>query len=202
MISHEHKVILIHIPRCAGSSIERFFCGKDWNGIDPTTKHTFASYAKKIYKDYWNDYFKFSFVRDPWTRTVSLSKYPNFYGVHCINGKINLEKYLKKNPGGIELDKRVNYDIDEMKKLSIKNSVYLNYINEELDYIGKTETFDDDWDNILKKINYTGDKKIKVAKYDKSSDDIKKNAIDLYDANTKKIVKDIYKKDFKQFGYI
>ena len=64
MISHKHKCIFIHFQRTGGTSIENALVGKNWHGIDPSSKHIFASTAKRIYSDYWNDYFKFSFVRN------------------------------------------------------------------------------------------------------------------------------------------
>ena len=55
MISHELKCIFIHIPRTAGSSIERALINDDWWTVESKTKHLIASQAKKIYSEYWND---------------------------------------------------------------------------------------------------------------------------------------------------
>ena len=66
MISHKHKCIFIHIPRCGGTSMEISMVGRDWFKVDRTTKHLIASTAKKIYEPYWDDYFNFSFVRFNW----------------------------------------------------------------------------------------------------------------------------------------
>ena len=75
MICHKHKCILVHIPACAGSSMEKAIVGYDWWDKDPETKHLKSHQAKKIYSEYWSDYFKFSFVRNPWSRTLSLAQH-------------------------------------------------------------------------------------------------------------------------------
>lgn len=73
MIDHKTKCIFVHIQRTGGTAIEKLFIKNDmWLSGRPNHKHLLASQAKKLYKDYWNDYFKFSFVRDPWSRTVSM----------------------------------------------------------------------------------------------------------------------------------
>ena len=90
MISHELKCIFIHIPRTGGSIIEKLLVGQDWWIFDKKTKHLIASQAKKLYSEYWNDYFKFSFVRDPYSRMLSLTTFD-------IIRKISLEAKILIN---------------------------------------------------------------------------------------------------------
>jgi len=66
------KLLFIHIPKCAGTSIEVFFTGHDWVDIDPRTKHITAQMAVQIYgRDVWDQFFTFSVVRNPWARLLS-----------------------------------------------------------------------------------------------------------------------------------
>jgi len=150
MIDHKHKCIFIHIPRCGGTSIEIAMCGKNWFNVERSTKHLIASTAKKIYKPYWNDYFKFSFVRNPWDRMVSLAKYPNCYKVNLNNEKlVGINEYLTKFPE-IEVDNRSESRNDTFHP--VKNSVYLNILNVELDFIGRFENLNEDFEFIYKSI--------------------------------------------------
>lgn len=91
MISHEHKVIFIHIPKCAGTSINEFihpnlqneFWKDDYRykclfGWCPKLNiHLQHATPKQLLEnnlitsDQWNSYFKFAFVRNSWDRAVS-----------------------------------------------------------------------------------------------------------------------------------
>ena len=80
MINHKHKFIFIHIPKTAGESIEVTFQAKGelkyWASFDHTNheplQHLTANEIKKrLGKSEYNKYYKFSFVRNPFSRCVS-----------------------------------------------------------------------------------------------------------------------------------
>lgn len=95
MISHHHKAIFIHIPKCGGQSVETMFLddlGLDWKTRAPLLlRHndeprlgppalahlTALEYAKYKYVTpaHWQEYFVFTVVRDPYARVVSLFNY-------------------------------------------------------------------------------------------------------------------------------
>ncbi|UZR99501.1 sulfotransferase family 2 domain-containing protein [Chondrinema litorale] len=88
MISHKHKVIFIHIPKCAGSSVESYFGVKPFNWEEPNYEnltgwcperkihlhHATASQLldlELVSKETWDEYYKFTIVRNPWSRAMS-----------------------------------------------------------------------------------------------------------------------------------
>tara|TARA_Y100000310_G_scaffold169126_1_gene169119 strand:- start:97 stop:837 length:741 start_codon:yes stop_codon:yes gene_type:complete len=74
MINHEHKFIFLHIPKCAGTSI-----GYTLNTIlgigDPRQVDDeyggFKVHHDILTKEMLEEYFVFTFVRNPWSRLVS-----------------------------------------------------------------------------------------------------------------------------------
>jgi hypothetical protein len=65
MINNEYKFIFMHITKTGGSSIEKLF---NYEGI----KHQRPIELINILgQTTWDSYFKFTFVRNPWDRTVS-----------------------------------------------------------------------------------------------------------------------------------
>ena len=126
MIDHKNRFIFIHIPRTGGSSIERALGHRDWWSIHPPSKHLTTHIAKKIYAKYWKDYFKFTFVRNPWDRMVSLLKYGKFYGVELgESGQLIPNKYFKKFEK-IEYDPRF-FNLKQFKGFTKEEkSVYKN----------------------------------------------------------------------------
>ena len=71
MISHKHKCIFLHVPKAAGTSIERFL-----REIDPEIPQKVL--RKRGFSRFLNDhpdYFVFSFVRNPYDRFVSAWKW-------------------------------------------------------------------------------------------------------------------------------
>ena len=95
MISPSHKTIFVHIPKCAGQSIETAFltdCGLDWSTraellLRPNTDpergpprlaHLLArDYVALGYVDAptFRDWYSFAVVRDPFSRAVSLYRH-------------------------------------------------------------------------------------------------------------------------------
>ena len=83
-ISHDHKAIFCHIPRCGGTSIEAVL--SDWDRVDHTQlgrlyfeqwPHRFSGTGDYVY-NIALDYFTFTVVRNPYDRYLS--------GVnHCKN---------------------------------------------------------------------------------------------------------------------
>ena len=89
MISHKYKLIFIHIPKCAGSSIKDYYFDEpviDWKvpnyeilyGWCPKRQiHLQHATSKQlletglISKDHWSEYFKFTFIRNPFDRAYS-----------------------------------------------------------------------------------------------------------------------------------
>lgn len=91
MISHEHKVIFVHVPKTGGQSIEQMFLDDlklDWNARGtlllrpnndpekgpPRLAHLYADeYVKlgHVSQEQFDSYLKFAIVRDPYARMVS-----------------------------------------------------------------------------------------------------------------------------------
>jgi len=193
MICHKHKCIFIHIPRTAGTSVEQSI-RPDWTFSDfHKEKHLLASTAKKLYSEYWDNYFKFSFVRNPWDRMVSMSKYSGFYGCNIIDGKLSIEQYIKKFAGA-EVDPRSKSYGDDSE--TIPNAVYLNILNEDVDFVGRFENLQEDYNTICSIIGCTN----KLLHKEKGARK-KKNYADFYTEATQKIVGEKYTKDIEYFNY-
>ncbi len=108
MISHHHKCIFVHIPKCAGQSIEHVFLsllGLTWETRaplllrpndrpelgPPRLAHLRADQyvaCKYIPQDMFDQYFTFSFVRNPWSRSVSLYRFLGY------DRKMDFKKFL------------------------------------------------------------------------------------------------------------
>ena len=203
MISHELKCIFIHIPRTAGSSIERTLVGNDWWNIDRKTKHLIASQAKKLYSEYWNDYFTFSFVRDPYSRMLSMTTFNKMRKIYYGNAvpfagiitdqHINEYKKLFGHPILIEHDYRFYKREEVENETHRENCVYGNILDEPIDYIGRFETLEDDFNNICNIIGAKG-KKLSKFGYKPHNHPLSLDA--------KIIINKICEEDFLTYNYI
>ena len=167
MISIKHKIIFIHIPKCAGQSIENIFLrdlGLSWKERHPLLlrprkdnekgperlAHLYAEeYFKLGYisKEKYDKFFKFSIVRNPVDRILSeinFQKIPkrnskNIYGLESV------EEYISKV---IKLDKfsdlqrhispQVKFLHDsETNKLLVDKVIPFDYLNHEVPKILK-----------------------------------------------------------------
>ena len=195
MISHQHKFIFVHIPKCGGTSIENFF------GIDSGKfcKQTLCGF----YKNYgWlqhctlaemetdfnidiNKFYCFTFVRNPWDRMVS----SYFYDLNRIKDKkLTFFNYVKNRP-----------EINKYHKQCHERAQYNYIINQSnqpsMNYIGKLENLQQDFNIVCDKIGIPQQQLPHANKTDH------KHYTEYYDDETREIVAEKYAKDIEYFGY-
>jgi len=173
-INTNKKLIFIHIPKTAGTSIERVLGGGGHLGILPI-KEYFDRNAFQGEK--FEDYFKFTFIRNPWDRLVS-------YFFYFGGKEKNFKRYVME-----ELDLK---DITRMPQYKF---ICDNKKNIMVDYIGRFENLSNDWKVICDKINIPI-KELPIARKSEH-----KNYRFYYDKETKDRISKLYKEDIKLFNY-
>ncbi len=199
MIDHKNKVIFIHIPRCGGTSIEKALTGFDYWHINPILKHAPANIYRNLFRNYWDEYFKFSIVRDPYTRFRSLWKYRKAYRLNLdAEGKICIDKYVDYfGPNKIiELQENLINSGLEVKYMDTckfkKRQVYGNYINESIDKIYYFENLPEVFSELSNLFNIN----LPTVHAEKSQDpppELSKKSISL--------INDLCSNDFRKFRY-
>jgi hypothetical protein len=143
MISHQYKCIFIHIPRTAGTSIEKWITGADQWLLDPREKHLTALEAKEYYSTYWHKYWKFSIIRQPRDRFLSMLKYSDYFGVRVDNGNLDISSYVSRFGKEITIEHDHRFT-DRSKLINMckasryayqPGSIYGNMLGNEMDEI-------------------------------------------------------------------
>lgn len=158
MISHKHHCVFVHIPKCAGQSIETAFLedlGLDWETRavlllrsndrpeigPPRLAHLIArDYMRHHYlsRELYERYFTFSVVRNPWARAVSMYRYLD------INESFSdfVEKRLMRSLGLGEADvdywffrPQIDYVTDETGEIIVDRIVHFEYLAEGFEQV-------------------------------------------------------------------
>lgn len=214
LISHKHKFIFIHIPKCAGSSItyallnnlyfklprnqdwkynklstdiaEVFQVATDHGNSSELDQHsTFETINEYFVKKKLNinEYFKFSFMRNPWDRRVSQYE------------------YAKKRAGITNSDwanKVASMSFPEF--ITELNDLQLNWVSNKknniaVDFLGSGENLQQEFNQVCEKI---GIPHIELPHKNKTEH---KHYTEYYNEETKRIIKSNCVKDIKYFGY-
>jgi chondroitin 4-sulfotransferase 11 len=173
VINDKHKVIFIHVIKTGGISIA--------TALDMKVKQCHLSATKikkKVGGDVWNDYFKFSFVRNPFDKIISQ--------YHYNRGKFGFEdctfkEYVRAWSKGVKISSCPQF-----------NSYY---INEPLDFIGRFENLQHDFNIVCDKI---GISQKQLPHKNKSKH---KHYTEYYDDETRQIVAEKFAKDIEYFRY-
>lgn len=225
MICKQFKCVFVHIPKAAGQSIEQFFMnrlGLDWkedrevlclqNNDDPalgTEKLAHLSATEYVACGHmteqdFSDYFKFSFVRNPWSRILSEYRYRNYFRHRSFKDFV-FNKMPK--PGRDDKYRHVMPQYDML---------YDRQGNLLVDFVGRFETLQPDFDRVCMKLAIRESELPHRNRSDKKSRDVKrrlKNILfmngenrhhdltDFYDHETREAVADYYRIDIETFGY-
>lgn len=192
MINHKHKFIFIHASKTAGTSISVSLAGSSILENETREKHWNARQCQQNYADYWNEYYKFSVVRNPWDRVVSMYKY--FTQFNKTIKQKNFSDWLSF----AFVEKKFNiwgglgsqYDF-----LAIDGSI-------DLDCFLRFESLHADFSKLCESLNITPNKLPTYnGPFKNNNQQPRKHYSIYYNEHDKKIVESAYKKDIEYFNY-
>lgn len=218
MISESHKFIFIHIPKCAGTSIEnalRKYCKRGFLGYDKNLKG-FKQHANceellthnHITTEVCNSFFKFAFVRNPWDRCVSQYIWRIKKGGNFVNGPANIKngfshpKFTQKfvrNDVTFRQFLEKDFPWQEMSfEQHMRPQVEFIYdcSKTKLDFVGKFENINNDFSYVCKKL--IGES-VELPHANKSS--VGREYKQYYDSYTQDLVAELYHEDINEFNY-
>ncbi len=191
-----YKCIFIHIPKTAGISLSKTLFGNLGPGHISIKKYQII-YSKEEFLNY----FKFTFVRNPWERVFSAYSFLKNGGMNEIDEKwaaINLkafdnfEEFIKIGLFKRNIRRHLHFKPQYKFLLTPYNKKIL------VDFIGFFENIENDFKYIKNKLSMDADV---YLKHENKSGNRKHNYKDYYTNEMKDIVAHIYKKDIEIFGY-
>lgn len=211
-ISHKYKLIFIHIPKTGGQSIEKSLgiYGADNNGSNELDLKLAYGYREKrkalqhcnvaellglniITEEQKRDYFKFSFVRNPWDRFVS-----EYYWRIQLYSKEGRSFCNMTFPEFVESRTVKTYtepDVTDDHYLPQSDYVYSPGGEMYIDYLGRFESLESDFYKVCD-INHIP--RMKLPRVDRTNHG---HYSTYYSPKTKKQVEKYYMKDIDNFKY-
>lgn len=202
MIDHEKKIIFIHIPKCAGTFIEKHITPNiEWDKTGE--KHLTMQDAITLYGvDIVRSYFKFSVVRNPYSRLLSFYLYHKRRKEELLTISL-CDRFCRS----VKSDYYAEYDdfLFNLKNYShkfnswVKNDLLScsdflsNYHGIEMDLIIKQEDMNDGLKLLQQSINIDFPAK-------KINDSPKKYSVaEYYNSQSIDFVSNLYRDDFHRF---
>lgn len=204
MISHSHQWVFVPINRTASSSMQVVLeksC--DIFGVNKqgeSLKHeTILEAKRRLSEDQFNRYFKFTVVRNPWDRIISIYLYTPVDRITAKQGYTRQDQYEKLSPflsssfSGIHFYKW-------LRNISTNKSKFLApcsfWLRGKIDFIGRYEQLDKAWGYIS---NHIGLSKESLSQLLRNKN--RTHYRDYYDQVTKHLVAEIFAEDIDQWGY-
>lgn len=199
-LENENKVIFVHVPKAAGNGITYSLFNK------PSTGHYFLSKYLNDSKVKFDDYFKFTVVRNPWDRFVSAFHYLNnddggmgvwdkefrdLYLFDCEDFKSFIDKMIASNSFRYKVMKWTHF-IPQHDFLTLNGLMSLD----NFDHICRFESINSDFD-VLKSMLGKDDSNLAVVNKSKHNH-YKDYFTDQYMIE---FVRELYKKDIELLEY-
>ena len=196
-ISQQYKCIFIHVNKTAGRSISSTLFGDIKNHL--TSKELFDLYDTTPTKErlkrckregyinllhrHWDQYFKFTFIRNPWDRKLSDYFFGKKRGI--VSPTTNFDTYIKNNHS--------NFDIWNVPALEWIEDEDGN-IEEDI-FIGQFENLQEDFNFVCNKIGFP------LTKLPHRNKTNHKPYWEYYTGEIEELVRQKYQKDIKRFNY-
>ena len=195
MVSKDLNCVFVHIPKCAGSSInlDLKLTSVGFSGHSPASCHF----------DYIGQgYFSFTFVRNPYDRVASAYRY--------FQKLVPGHRWYKRNSIIADLANKLDFSgfvnhIGDFKQLmkredgSYESGIHFQpfsyFLDEPVDFIGRYENIQHDYFSIRSRLN------LPMKNLPKTNSTNNKDYRELYIEDSRNIVYNIYKEDIKQYNY-
>jgi hypothetical protein len=198
-ILHDRKVVFIHIPKTAGNSVTRLlteFAKEEEPKSPKIAKHAKAQYVKAYLGDEkWEEYFKFSFVRNPWDLMVSSYHWWCKKAVNIKYHKKKADEILKMGSFDSFLDSKYGKNYINERRGSYYDWLTDTEGNIMVDYVGKLETIEDDWKKICQLSGLPHHEIVHVNKTKR------KPYQEYYNKSTRELIENRFSWSIEKFGY-
>jgi hypothetical protein len=191
---NKNKVIFIHIPKAAGTSILSALAKNKKIRRDHAPWYVYNNYNRWKFEHY----FKFAFVRNPYDRAVSTYEYLANGGNKTDD--MFFKEYFEKH--GIDFEKFVleYLDCNRLQEHILFKPQYLFIYdfqgNLKVDFVGRFESIDEDFEKLAEKIPLLQQlPKLNISKKRASYKTYYKNPVVV------KKIQELYGKDFELLGY-
>jgi len=200
IISHKHKFVFFHLRKSAGTSLFLALCNsigalnedlkpkckpeehlliknkpyQDYGNFSEIDQHSSFEELKSIFLNKgWDidEYFKFTFTRNPWDRTAS-------YYFYQFKGTVSFKEFCIE-----QKDSQYNW-----LKCETSNKI-------GTDFVGKIENGQKDFDLVCSKL------RIPTQQLPHENKTKHKHYTEYYDQETRQIIAEKYAKDIEYFGY-
>jgi len=209
LISYHKKFIFFHLYKCGGNSLRKVLNQSDshaieWGGVHGLPDDVRKHYLKEDKLDVFNNFYKFTFIRNPYDFMVSTYFYGKSYPNHFMHNDINnnnmtmvefipyymniREKHLFKN----------ERPFGSNKVVTIKDWLHDTNGNMIMDYVGKLESIQSDTKKLLKHLNIP-ESQVPVVNVNPNRD---KNYRKYYNETSKNMIKQYFDWELETYKYI
>lgn len=205
MISHSHQWIFVPINRTASSSmqvvLEKNCAVFGVNKQGEFLKHeTILEAKRRLSEDRFNRYFKFTVVRNPWDRLISIYLYTPFDRKTAKQGYTRQMQYKILSPFSNPFQFNSDDFLEWLKNVSTNKSKFLApcsfWLRGKMDFIGRYERLDEAWEYIS---NHIGLNKESLSQLLRNKN--RTHYRDYYGQTSKRLVAEIFAEDIDQWGY-
>lgn len=196
------KFLFVHVPKTAGTSIRSLlqksytniingsFVKGDWN-----YHHAKASDFKKHFGDKWDNIYKFAFVRNPWDWLVSYYHYAMQSQDISKSPDKDTKIWLNNMKQANTFDEFIYRDSLLPYPQYLWVTDYYDPNSIIVDYVGKIETLNEDFDIIKEQAN------LKLPKLPVTNKSSHNHYSSYYTKSMIKRVEDRYSLDISMFNY-
>jgi hypothetical protein len=213
MISHSHRCIFVHIPKCGGTSIEDIIwpAAKDrteadlWMGFKSKYHNKYqtgglqhllaAQIQAEVGKDVFQRYYKFAIIRNPWDKVISqfayMKKRQDLRDYIGMSENDSLRTYLTliQQHSHVQWEQQYKFITDESGVLMV-------------DFVGRFEAFEKDVNRILNTLkigrNCLDSGIVQIPHKNKGN---RSHYTSYYDDETRDMVHQLFREDIVRFGY-